>query len=285
MYHNIAFSGGGVHTIAFIGCVKYLEETKNIDSIINVIGSSGGALVALMVVINLSHQEMKECIHEVYSQNTQLFSTSIKKIFNIPKKFGMMDSKLIDIFVRTVLKKKAIEENVTFLELIKKTGKYLVIPVTNLTQNKREYLSVDTYPEMNIITAIQMSTSIPILFEPIKYYSDLYVDSLIYCNFPIDFFKSFPINTLGLNLVDVKSEKSDIKTFSQYCSLLCDSIFSSLYKSSLNTDKYNICDVSIPPTIKNFDFYRFKFVLDSDIIDELVQIGYDNLSIFFQKSN
>ena len=79
MYHNIAFSGGGVHTIAFIGCVKYLEETKNIDSIINVIGSSGGALVALMVVINLSHQEMKECIHEVYSQNTQLFSTSIKK--------------------------------------------------------------------------------------------------------------------------------------------------------------------------------------------------------------
>ena len=43
MCHNIAFSGGGVHTIAFIGCLKYLEETEKIEHIHNVIGSSGGS--------------------------------------------------------------------------------------------------------------------------------------------------------------------------------------------------------------------------------------------------
>lgn len=286
MYHNIAFSGGGVHTLAFIGCLKYLEETKKVSDIVNIIGSSGGSFIALMVVLNLSHSDMKTCINDVYTRNKDLFGTSIKNIFNIPKKFGMMDSKIIDVFVRYVLEKKNIQENVTFLELIKITGKHLIIPVTNLSQKKIEYLSVDTFPEMEIVTAIKMSTCIPILFEPIKYYNDLYVDSLIYCNFPIDFFEKFPINTLGLNLVvDSSNNTGSVNSFAKYCALLCESVFSSLYTSSLDTTDYNICDVTIPCTMQNFDLYRLRFVIDADIVDELVQLGYDNLSMFFQKSD
>jgi predicted acylesterase/phospholipase RssA len=286
MYHNIAFSGGGVHTLAFIGCLKYLEETKKVSDIVNIIGSSGGSCIALMVALNLSHSDMKTCINDVYTQNKHLFGTSIKNIFNIPKKFGMMDSKIIDVFVRYVLEKKNIQENVTFLELIKITGKHLIIPVTNLSQKKIEYLSVDTFPEMEIVTAIKMSTCIPILFEPIKYYNDLYVDSLIYCNFPIDFFEKFHINTLGLNLVvDSSNNTGSVNSFAKYCSLLCESVFSSLYTSSLDTTGYNICDVTIPCTMQNFDLYRLRFVIDADIVDELVQLGYDNLSMFFQKSD
>lgn len=283
MYHNIAFSGGGVHTIAFIGCLKYLEETEQIEHIHNVIGSSGGSFVALMVILNFSHHEMKKCILDVYTQHAHLFGTSLKKILNLPKKFGMMDSTLIEKFVKYVLNQKGIPENVTFLELIKRTGKHFVVPVTNLSRKKIEYLSVDTFPEMEILTAIKMSTSIPILFEPVKYYNDLYVDSMIFSNFPIDFFEKFPVNTLGLNLRSDTQYNNNINTFSKYCSLLCDSIFSSLYKTLLHTENYNICDVAIPCTLKNFDVYRMQFVLDSKIIDQLIQIGYDSLSVFCQK--
>ena len=41
MFHNIALSGGGIYTIAFIGCLKYLVETNKMDDVYNVIGSSG----------------------------------------------------------------------------------------------------------------------------------------------------------------------------------------------------------------------------------------------------
>jgi hypothetical protein len=286
MYHNIAFSGGGVHTIAFIGCLKYLEETEQIEHIHNVIGSSGGSFVALMVILGFAHHEMKKCILDVYTQHKHLFGTSLKKLLNLPKKFGMMDSTLSDIFVKHVLNQKGIPENVTFLDLIKRTGKHFVVPVTNLSRKKIEYLSVDTFPEMEISTAIRMSTSIPILFEPVKYYNDFYVDSLIFSNFPIDFFEKFPINTLGLNLLlDCSTESYNINTFAKYCSLLCEGIFSSLYKTLLHTENYNICDVAIPCTLKNFDVYRMQFVLDSEIIDQLIQIGYDSLSVFFQKGD
>lgn len=284
MYHNIAFSGGGVHTIAFIGCLKYLEETDQIEHIHNVIGSSGGSFVALMLILKLSSDEMKACIVDVYKKNKHLFGTSLKKVLNLPKKFGMMDSALSDTFVKHVLNKKGIPESVTFLELIKRTGKHFVVPVTNLSQKKIEYLSVDTFPEMKILTAIRMSTAIPILFEPVKYYNDLYVDSLIFSNFPIDFFERFPVNTLGVNLLnDHNSECNNINTFSKYCSLLCESIFSSLYKTLLHTETYNICDVVIPHNLKNFDVYRMQFVLDSEIVEQLIQIGYDSLRVFSQK--
>jgi predicted acylesterase/phospholipase RssA len=56
MFHNIALSGGGIHTIAFIGCVKYLQEQNKIDELYNVIGSSGGSIMCLMLVLNFTYK-------------------------------------------------------------------------------------------------------------------------------------------------------------------------------------------------------------------------------------
>ena len=102
----------------------------------------------------------------------------------------------------------------------------------------------------------------------------------------MDYFKAFPINTLGLNLVgDNSHNTSAINSFGKYCSLLFETIFSSLYTSSLDTANYNICDIKIPSTIKNFDIYRLQFILNSDVIDELMNIGYDSLSRFCEQKS
>ena len=51
MFHNIAFSGGGTHTLAFIGSIKYLKEVNKLDDIKNLIGASAGSLIALLVIL------------------------------------------------------------------------------------------------------------------------------------------------------------------------------------------------------------------------------------------
>lgn len=287
MFHNIALSGGGIHTIAFIGCIKYLFETNKIDELYNVIGSSGGSVICLMIILNYTWEEMRDFFIQICEDDElkHLFQYSVKDFLNIFKKYGMNDGSIIIYSVKKMLTFKDLSEDITFIDLIKKTGRNLIIPVTNLTQKKIEYISVDTYPEMKVITAIRMSTSIPIIFEPIKYYTDIYVDGLIFSNFPIDYFDKFTVDTLGLNIISTQDTEIEIKTFKDYLNLLCESFFNSLYRQKTQLKYEYICNIPIPKTIKNFDIYKLKFILNKELIDELIDIGYNNLmSIFVQES-
>ena len=286
MYHNIALSGGGIHTVAFIGCVRYLYENNKLDKLHNVIGSSGGSAIALMMVLEYTWEEMRDFFVEM-SQDEEckkMLKYSIADVFKVFKKYGMNDGHIIAHNVKRILAFKDVSEEITFIELIKKTGKNLVIPVTNLTQKKIEYISVDTYPEMKIVTAIRMSSSIPILFEPVKYYTDIYVDSLIYDNFPIEYFEDkFTVNTLGLNVKSQPNTDIEIKTFKDYFNLLLESVFNSLYRRHTHVKYEYICNVYIPKTIKNFDIYNLQFVLEKEQIEQLVEIGYDSLTRMFSQ--
>ncbi|QOI90277.1 hypothetical protein QKU58_gp054 [Pyramimonas orientalis virus] len=283
MFHNIALSGGGTHTIAFIGCIKYLLEQNKLDELYNAIGSSGGSLVCLMLVLNYTFDEMYHTISQIFKEHSSLFSFTMRSLINIPKTYGMNDGKIIIIIVNAILQKKNINVDITFIDLVKKTGRNLIIATTNLTRKTIEYLSVDTYPEMKISTAIRMSTCVPIIFEPVKYYNDLYVDSCIYNNFPIDFFDKFTVDTLGLNLITKNVDKDHTpKSFKQYMNLLFESFYNSLMKKPIKTYEY-VCDVPIRDTLKNFDVYNMKFVINEEIIDELVTTGYEHLQLFLNE--
>jgi len=287
MFHNIALSGGGIHTIAFIGCVKYLHETKKIEELYNVIGSSGGSIICLMIILNYTWEEMRDLIIRICEDEDSkyLFKYSVKDLLNIFKKYGMNDGEIIIYMVKKILTFKELSEDITFIDLIKKTGKNLVIPVTNLTQKKIEYISVDTYPEMKVVTAIRMSASIPIIFEPVKYYNDIYVDGLIFSNFPIDYFDRFTVDTLGLNISSTQNTEIEIKTFKDYLNLLFESFFNSLFRQRSQIKYEYICNVCVPKTIKNFDIYKLQFSINQEQIDELIDIGYKSLmSIFLQES-
>ena len=287
MFHNIALSGGGIYTIAFIGCVKYLYETNKIEELYNVIGSSGGSVICLMIILNYTWEEMRDFFIRICEDedSKHLFKYSVKDLLNIFKKYGMNDGEIITYSVKKILRFKELSEDITFIDLIKKTGKNLVIPVTNLTQKKIEYISVDTYPEMTVVTAIRMSASIPIIFEPVKYYNDIYVDGLIFSNFPIDYFDKFTVDTLGLNIISAQNTDMEIKTFKDYLNLLFESFFNSLYRQKTQIKYEYICNVTVPKTIKNFDIYKLQFILNQEQIDDLIDIGYNSLmSIFVQES-
>lgn len=281
MFNNIAFSGGGTHTLAFIGCIKYLQEVNKIDDIKNLIGASSGSIIALLVILNWKYEDIyKFCTIDLIKFVDNM-NFSLTSIFNLPKLYGMNDGKDIIKLVETILIKSNVDPNITFLELTKLYGRNIIIATTNLTDQKIEYLSIDTYPELKISTAIRMSTSVPILFAPVKYYEDLYVDSLIYNNFPVDFFERFKVDTLGLNLVSSENLKK-ITCCADYIYLLyagfCDSIFKK------HTHDYNfICNIPIKNSLKKFDLYKMKFHLNIDMIDEIIKSGYDSLSVFFQE--
>ena len=73
----------------------------------------------------------------------------------------------------------------TLKELYDLTGKTLVISVSNVTKMKSEYYTPLTKPNINSITAIELSCNLPIIFQRIFLFEgDYIVDGGCLDNFP-----------------------------------------------------------------------------------------------------
>ena len=69
-------------------------------------------------------------------------------------------------------------------------------------QTKEVHFNHETYPEMQVLKAIRISTSIPFFYEPVNFEENLYVDGGIDNNFPIEIFDENLDETLAILLKD-----------------------------------------------------------------------------------
>jgi predicted acylesterase/phospholipase RssA len=277
MYHNIAVSGGGVSALVFVGCIKRIYEDNEFFQLSNYIGSSSGSLICLFMILNYSYEEIKSFLSEHLVDSPVLKLT----LWNVPKcfsKYGIDDGKNVIEFVEKILEFKGFSKNASFIEITKQTGKNLIVAATNLTCKKLEYLSVDNYPEMMIKTAIRMSTSIPILYQPVKYYDEIFVDSLIYNNFPIDVFSKMNRQTFGLNVL-MKPKK--ITNLMSFFGTIIHCMINNI-TVVLNSEQKNVCNIVLDDVFVNFNLQSFKFEVTEGLIDKYVQVGYEKMSSFLQ---
>lgn len=279
MLYNIAISGGGANALAFLGCMKYLEESFLGMSIKNFAGASSGALLCLFMILNFSFEETLSFVKK-HLNDDAIFKFSYKNVMRVFSKYGLDDGSRISKVVIAMLETKGFDKDTSFMELTKRSGKTFIVVTTNLSQKRIEYLSVENNPEMNIVTAIGMSMAIPLLFDPVKYYEDLYVDGCVFNNFPINVFDHSD-KTLGLN---IRIENSKISSFSQYLNsiLYCFIDNITVQKATMNR---NVCNITISKKMKNFDFSKMQFSVSTDIIDAYIESGYEQLHIFFNKGN
>ena len=136
MFNNIAFSGGGTHTLAFIGCIRYLEEHKKMMDIKNVIGASGGSIIALLVVLNWSYDSIYAFVKSELITFVDNLKFPLSSLFFLSKQFGMNDGNDIVKLIEAVLLKSNVDPDITFLDLSKRFGRNIIIATTNLTEKK-----------------------------------------------------------------------------------------------------------------------------------------------------
>lgn len=283
-FNNIAISGGGILAISFIGCIKCIQENK-IDNFHNYLGSSAGSYACLLMILDYTIEEMNDIVLYKGLSNETLNVFSMSKLMNIFKNYGIANGDTLVQFVECILEKKNYDKNITFTELCKITGKNLIITTANINKQKIEYLCIDTYPDMKISTAIRMSVAVPILFEPIKYYDDYYVDALIYDNFSIDYFKNFKHDTLGLkiNSISPKNTKKSIKTFSDYLFTMLNSIFTYGTNDDIIDIIYpNIHTIPLHDDTTNFNLYKLKFEINKEKYEQLFDLGYTSFETYYK---
>jgi NTE family protein len=168
------------------------------------------------------------------------------------------------------LESKLNVSDITFEELFKSTNKKLTIIGTNLSKSQEVIFNYKNTPNFSVISALRISMSVPIIFTPVKYEDDFYIDGGVVNNFPINHCSKN--STIGFyiknsNINQITSIKDIITSV---ISITADTI------NSKNIKKYkkNIIE------IKYNEFIYTKFDIDKEQIEKLIKVGYDAASNF-----
>tara|TARA_B100000427_G_scaffold313510_1_gene305905 strand:- start:62 stop:898 length:837 start_codon:yes stop_codon:yes gene_type:complete len=237
---TLFLSGGGINCISLLGVFKYLFENniiqQNFKGIKNIVCVSGAAIYILPLLLGFSLDMTIKVCRSLDSK--KIINYSEMDVNNIFNDFGLYDNDFIFHICSIILKNKGLSEKITMKELYEHTKINLVLKTTNITKYRIEYINHESDPELSMIDAIRMSSSIPLIFKPITYKNQLYVDGGLCGNYPIEYNKTLKSkNFLGINIkVKDKVEKvTDILSYISRLQMAPTSPYDSTEKKKKNT--------------------------------------------------
>lgn len=248
--NKLVLSGGSTKGISYIGVIKALDEFNILNNIKTFAGTSIGAIFAFCLVIGCKYDYLYQLINEININEL----CQIKTINN----YGFDDGlKIIDL-IKKVMNDKNININISFNELFNLTKKKLVITATNLSKKHIEYFDYKKTPDVNVLISLRMSMSMPLVFSPIIFNGDYYVDGGLIENLP---YKCFKNKNKCLNIY-IESN-ININSFGSYLFALCD-----LISSSNDINDLNIIKLNIPLVCTDFN-------INLEDIKKIISCGYN----------
>lgn len=263
--NTIVFAGGGIKGFVFIGAVKYLEEINIMKNIDTYIGTSIGAYFSILLIIGYNCNELYQFVKAFdFSKSSNI------DIYNIFENFSFDNCENFIIVFNKLLKAKNFNEDITLLELYKKTKKKIILVTVCLTTKIVEYISYENYPDLPLITALRMTTCIPLLFPPVKYNDKLYIDGGLIDNFPIDYVKNKLDEVIGLNIISELKYYDSYDNIIDYISDIFNLFINCIY-NKYDNDIYKNIVYNIPISKKN------PIDLNISISEkkELIKYGYE----------
>lgn len=260
----IVLSGGGIRGIAHIGALYALEKLDVLKHITHFAGTSVGSLIIGLYVIGYTPIELYEFIKVFNFKEVKHID-----INNIPN-FGLDTGSKMEYVIKRLIVNKGLNENITLQELYNITKKHLIFTTVCINTIQACYISHEEYPQMELSKVIMMSLAIPIIFCPIIYENNMYVDGGCLDNFPICVFQNNIKETIGIIIID-STDRVEINDFETYLFRVVKCIGHGLHGS------YKLHKHYINSTIEiNANFVdSTDFDIENSVKDELFLIGYD----------
>ena len=216
--NTLFLSGGGINCLTILGAFQYLFETgiiqRNFQGIRNIICVSGSSLNLLHLLLGYSVEvTIKLCLN---LKNEGWVDYNQFNINNILEDYGLYNNEFIKDLSSTLLEKKGLSKEITLQEFYNFTKINVYFKVSNISKGKIEYISHKNYPDLSLVQTIQMTTCIPLFFQPIKYKDDYYEDGGLCGNFPLELKRSLKEkNYLGIHIIN-KGSTNKINTLFDY---------------------------------------------------------------------
>ena len=157
--------------IAYAGAFEVLDSIGISDDIEKIAGTSSGAMNGMMYALGYSGKELRQLnLKTNFGKYNQVGFPLIGGLLRIRRTYGYYKTERLIEDLGKIMMAKGFSKDLTFEELYqaKKEGKkvkLLYLTGSNLTDQKIEVFSHETYPKMRILDAVRISISIPVYFE------------------------------------------------------------------------------------------------------------------------
>ena len=146
---KLVFSGGGTKGIAYVGVLKYLEENNLLKHVDTIVGTSVGAVVALLIAIGYTSDQLFKIIENVNFNDLQNITTD--SVLNIFNSFGLDDCTKIINLLTILVNKKMGKANPTILDVYNEKKIKLIITSTCIDTKKLEYFDYLSHPDIELL--------------------------------------------------------------------------------------------------------------------------------------
>lgn len=176
-YKEIVISSGGSRGIIALGAAWQLHKNGYFDHATVFSGASIGSVIAAALVLRRDLRRVLETV----------IKNPLESDVD-PSNFGMDSGKGMITLFRKVL---GLRRRTTLRDVYRTTGKTLRICVCNLTARRPEYWTHETHPKMDLVRALRVSCSVPIVFSAVtikdKSTGDaaVYVDGAVVGSLPV----------------------------------------------------------------------------------------------------
>jgi len=183
---HIVISGGGPSLIQSISAIRYLNEKKiiDIDNIESIYGTSAGAIIGALLCMRFDWDTITDYIlkrpwHEVFCVKAQ-------NVLEAYQKKGLFDKRIIDKTFHPLFLAKDIPFDITLKSFYEYSHIELHIFAFEINSFVTEDISHLTHPDMKLLDAIFMSSSIPFIMTPTIVDNKCYVDGGVSTNYPLE---------------------------------------------------------------------------------------------------
>jgi NTE family protein len=235
---GLVLSGGGARGFAHLGVAKALAEKGILPDIIS--GVSAGAIAGAFLASGMNPDDI---FNLLIQQDFMKIST-----FKLSKQG----------FIRLDGLKHQIKLHIPYKNL-EDLPTPLIVGACNLNKGRMEYFSIGPLAE-----TVLASSSIPILFSPVKLGDQIYVDGGVLDNLPIKPIRKLCEKVIAVNISPIH----DTDKLDNLLQIATRVFHVSVDKSTIKSGK--LADLYIePPGVDHYDILRLKYA------EELFQIAYD----------
>ena len=220
---RIVLSGGGIRGVAHTAALLMLEQRGHLKFVNEYCGVSAGAIVSFLICIGYSFKTVARLCLELDFGSIR--SIGEDAFLNCLETFGIDDGKNVQKLFKRFLTEMGYAETLTFSQLyrLKPTAPCLRIFATDLNQCNVKEFSLKTTPNVELITALRASMSIPFYFNPVRdpETGHLLIDGGFFQGLPL--FHLTPAergSALGITFTEDHNKVNDISTLQDFIAQL-----------------------------------------------------------------
>lgn len=266
----LVLSGGGRKVGIHAGALKALDKLDMLRHIKIISGTSVGAIVGLLYSVGYS-------IDQLYVICSELSPTHLKsnESRNIIFDYGMDSGKNFWLIYGKLIEIKGFKRDITFKEHYNKSGIKLIMTGSCLNDKKCYYFSKDTFPDMKVIEALRITASIPGAFVPHKFEGKYFIDGGCTENYPIRKFRYCKERVVGIYLLDMYDEYTDINNFEEFIFCILGTMLRGLETNCYYG--YEECSVIVKPGKLETAFTTYGVNVSKSEINRLCELGYSEV--------